>query len=109
MNAKLTNRTNMNDTPYAATAFVLTRRALVKNFAWASAAFAVFPRAFREALGGSGHAAQISPPIVSFYMDRLYLDHTGTAIPYLSPRGMRSAAPLAHLSEEAFRRAQLYV
>lgn len=89
---------------------ILTRRALVKNFAWAGAVFAAFPRAFRLAAASCGPAAaQTRAPALWFYMDRLYLDYTGAAIPYRPPRGMRSAAPLAHLSEEAFRRAQLYV
>lgn len=100
----------MNETASAQKRSILTRRALVKNFFCASAILAAFPRAFRLAFARSGPAAaQLRPPALSFYMDRLYLDRTGTAIPYLAPRGMRSAAPLAHLSEEALRRAQLYV
>jgi hypothetical protein len=46
--------------------------------------------------------------VVSFHMDRPYVDHTGTAMPYLPPAGARSAAAVAHLSEEAFRRMQCY-
>jgi hypothetical protein len=41
-------------------------------------------------------------------MDQPYLDTTGKAAPYHPPVGARSAAPVAHLSEEAFRRAQSY-
>ena len=52
-------------------------------------------------------AAAASPrrrcEVVSFHMDRPYLDTSGTATPYHPPRGMRSASPVAHLSEEAFR------
>jgi hypothetical protein len=100
----------MNHRPFAETAPVLTRRALVKTFAFAAAAFAVLPSAVHAAVTAGGHsAAPTRQPVVSFYMDRLYLDSTGTAVPYLSPSGMRSAAPLAHLSDEALRRAQLYV
>ncbi len=100
----------MNQKPFVEKASVLTRRAFVKSFAFATAVSAVLPSVFHAALGAVGHSAvQARPPVVSFYMDRLYLDLTGTAVPYLSPLGMRSAAPLAHLSEEAFRRAQLYV
>jgi hypothetical protein len=100
----------MSQRPIAGTASALTRRAFVKSFAFAGATLAVLPSAFRVALGPSGgSAAPMRKPVISFYMDRLYLDFTGTAVPYLSPLGMRSGAPLAHLSEEAFRRAQLYV
>jgi hypothetical protein len=100
----------MDEKVFAETAPTLTRRALVKSVACAGAAFAVFPRALHAALAGAGDAmAGVNPPVVSFYMDRLYIDLTGTATPYLAPRGMRSGAPLAHLSEEALRRAQPYV
>jgi hypothetical protein len=99
----------MSHKPFAETASGLTRRAFVKSCALAGAAFAVLPSAFRSALTGARSAAQMRPPVVSFYMDRLYVDFTGTAVPYIPPLGMRSGAPLAHLSEEAFRRAQLYV
>jgi hypothetical protein len=102
--------TPMSHRLFAQTASVLTRRAFVKSFAFAGTAFAVLPSALHAALHAPGQsAAAMRQPVVSFYMDRLYLDPTGTAIPYLSPLGMRSGAPLAHLSEEAFRRAQLYV
>jgi hypothetical protein len=46
--------------------------------------------------------------VVSFHMDQPYLDPTGTAAPYHPPSGARSASPVAHLSEEAFRRSQAY-
>lgn len=100
----------MDQKPFAKKPSTVTRRALVKNFAFAGAALAVVPSAFHTALTTSGRSAtQMKQPVVSYYMDRLYLDPTGTAAPYIAPGGMRSAAPLAHLSEEAFRRAQLYV
>ena len=89
---------------------MVSRREFVRSIAFAGAAFAVLPSTFHAALTAAGHsAAPMREPVISFYMDRLYLDLTGTAVPYLSPLGMRSGAPLAHLSEEAFRRAQLYV
>jgi hypothetical protein len=47
--------------------------------------------------------------IVSFHMEQPYLDRTGTAIHYRPPRGARSAAPVAYLSEEKFRRQHCYV
>ena len=100
----------MNETASVAKKSVLTRRTLMQNFAWASAIFAALPHALRMALPGSGDvAARMRPPVISFYMDRLFVDPTGAAVPYLSPRGMQSGAPLAHLSEEALRCAQLYV
>lgn len=100
----------MSQRSSAETASVLTRRAFVTSVAFAGAVFTALPCAFRAALFTDDRsAAQTRPPVVWFYMDRLHLDHTGAAIPYLSPLGMRSGAPLAHLSEEAFRRAQLYV
>lgn len=103
----------MNPKPFAQTASAgptsaLTRRRFVKSLAVAGAAFAVFPRVLHAAFV-AGAAPQIGPPVVWFYMDRLYVDVTGTAVPYLPPLGLRSGAPLAHLSEEACRRAQLYV
>jgi hypothetical protein len=99
----------MNQRTFAETASTLTRRALVKSLAFAGTAFAVLPSALQAALRAPGQSAAMRQPVVAFYMDRLYIDATGTAVPYLSPLGMRSGAPLAHLSEEAFRRAQLYV
>lgn len=100
----------MNQKPLAEMACAVTRRAFVKSFAFTGAVCALLPIAFDGVLAAGGDsAAQTRPAVVSFYMDRLYLDLTGTAAPYLSPLGMRSGAPLAHLSEEAFRRAQLYV
>jgi hypothetical protein len=47
-------------------------------------------------------------PVVSFYMDRPYLDPTGMAEPYVPPAGARSAQPLAELSDEEFLRRHPY-
>lgn len=47
-------------------------------------------------------AAAGHTPVVSFYMDRPYLDWTGTAEPYISPAGSRSGQPLAEVGDEAF-------
>ena len=99
----------MNERTPAATYPVLTRRELVKNIAWAGAILAAFPHAIRIALANRGQAAQARTPVVWFYMDRLCLDDTGTAIPYTPPRGMRSAAPLADVSDEVYRCAQVYI
>ncbi len=49
----------------------------------------------------AGTAAERTP-VVSFYMDRPYLDWTGTAEPYISPAGSRSGQPLAEVGDEAF-------
>jgi hypothetical protein len=51
---------------------------------------------------------EVGIAVVSFHMDQPYLDTTGKAAPYHPPAGARSAAPVAHLSEEAFRRVQSY-
>ncbi len=99
----------MNQESSAELALALSRRTLLKHFARAGAAFVMLPRALRDVLAAGPSAAQVRPPVISFYMDRPYLDHTGMAIPYFWPRGTHSGAPLARLSEEAFRRAQLYV
>ena len=50
---------------------------------------------------GSGSTSGSSvPPVVSFHLDQPYLDLTGLEMPYVPPAGLRSAAPLAALSEE---------
>jgi hypothetical protein len=67
-----------------------------------------------SALSGVSHAAAAAPaaparaaatraPVVSFYMDRPYLDPTGMAEPYVPPAGTRSGQPLTELSDEEFR------
>jgi hypothetical protein len=47
--------------------------------------------------------------VVSIHLDQPYLDATGTAIPYWPPAGMRSAAPVAHLTEAEFRSRHVYL
>ncbi len=47
--------------------------------------------------------------VVSIHLDQPYLDATGTAIPYHPPAGMRSAAPMAHLTEAEFRNCHIYL
>ena len=44
------------------------------------------------------------PPVLSFHLDRPYVDLTGREKPYIPPVGMRSGAPLASLSDEALAR-----
>jgi hypothetical protein len=48
-------------------------------------------------------------PVVSFFWDQPYVDYTGLAQPYYPPRGARSGQPVAHLSEEALRRAFCWI
>jgi len=87
----------------------LTRRRLLGSLAVAGAAVGgawLIP-------GGAPFLAAADSPelpveVVSFHMDQPYLDTTGKAAPYHPPSGARSASPVAHLSEEAFRRAQSY-
>jgi hypothetical protein len=90
---------------------MLTRRDFVAKLAVAGAAIGAFsmaPGAVSpvESLAG---ISESRAPVVSFHMDRPYIDVTGTAMPYRQPRGARSAAAVAHLSEETFRRMQCYV
>ena len=60
----------------------------------------------RNSLSGSGVAGSRvggsapSSPVVSFHLDRPYVDLTGLEKPYLPPAGLRAGAPLAALSEE---------
>ncbi len=48
------------------------------------------------------------PPVVSFHIDRPYLDLSGTAEPYIPPAGTRSGQPAATLSDTEFRRRYAY-
>ena len=90
----------------------MTRREFVAQAVAAVAAIGAFSAAPGAAAAVFGEArAALWParkPVVSFHMDRPYLDPTGMAKPYYPPRGLRSAEPAARLSEEAFRRMQCY-
>jgi hypothetical protein len=90
---------------------MLTRRDFVAKLAVAGAAvgaFAIAPGAVLQ-VETSAASQRVPREVVSFHMDRPYVDRTGTAMPYRPPRGARSAEPVAHLTEEAFRGAQCYV
>jgi hypothetical protein len=89
---------------------MLTRRDFVAKLAVAGAAIGAFALASEAAWAAEASASpeQAREPVVSFYMDCLYLDPTGTAVPYLPPSGARSGAPAARFSEETFRRMQCY-
>jgi hypothetical protein len=80
---------------------MLTRRDFVAKLAVAGAAIGAFSIA-RGAICVAAPPAP-RPAIVSIHMDQPYIDVTGTAMPYRPPQGVRSAAAVAHLSEEAFR------
>jgi hypothetical protein len=71
----------------------LTRRDFLWTAPVAGTAFAMWPAVtFRN------------PAVVSFHMDQPYVDLTGLEKPYIPPAGMRAAAPLANLSDEALTR-----
>ncbi|MGD1212075.1 MAG: twin-arginine translocation signal domain-containing protein [Candidatus Acidiferrales bacterium] len=92
---------------------MLTRRDFVAKLAAAGAAIgalsmapnAVLPFEAPQRVRGEVVAFR---EVVSFHMDQPYIDRTGTAVPYRPPQGARSAALVAHLSEEEFRRMQCY-
>ncbi|HXX44178.1 MAG TPA: twin-arginine translocation signal domain-containing protein [Candidatus Acidoferrales bacterium] len=83
---------------------VLTRRAFARMVAAAGAAIAFAPHEILLSETMPSH----NEAIVSFHMDRPYLDRSGTAIPYYPPAGARSAQFAAQLSEEEFRRSYVY-
>jgi hypothetical protein len=87
--------------------FILTVPAASAALAFMPASAAVLAQmptlrgAVWNALGGSSGPAQ---PVVSFHLDQPYFDLTGLEKPYVPPVGMRSAEPLAALSDEALSR-----
>jgi hypothetical protein len=89
---------------------MLTRRDFVAKLAVAGAAIGAFALVPGAEWPGEASAsrAQARGPVVSFHMDRPYIDPTGTAMPYRPPGGARSGAPAARFSEEVFRRMQCY-
>jgi hypothetical protein len=89
---------------------MLTRRDFVAKLAVAGAAIGAFALAPGVAWPAEASASPEQPrkPVVSFHMDRPYLDPTGTAMPYHPPSGARAGEPAARLSEETFRRMQCY-
>lgn len=75
---------------------MLTRRDFVTKLAVGGALAAMPPSVWPATLPARA-------PVVSIHMDQPYIDLTGRAIPYIPPPGLRSAAPIAHLSELEFR------
>jgi hypothetical protein len=55
-----------------------------------------------------GHPSASRPPVVSFHIDRPYLDLSATADPYIPPAGARSGEPAAALSDTEFWRRYVY-
>lgn len=85
----------------------LSRRAFVA--ALAGGAFGVaFPHAFGIAAESSLASSAPLRPVVGFFMDRPYLDLSGTAQPYIGPAGTRSGQALADLSETEYRSLHPY-
>jgi len=82
-----------------------TRRDFARLFAAAGAALAIAPWKIMlaETTASRGRHA-----VVAFHMDQLYVDYSGTAIPYQPPLGARSGQAAADLSEEDFRRRFVY-
>jgi len=94
----------------------LTRRNFLATLAAAGAvlrSLALFPAAAisSETLsaGNANDQSCSRSGVVSFHMDQPYFDKTGVSTPYYPPSGARSAAPVAHLSETAFRNEYCYL
>jgi hypothetical protein len=84
---------------------MLTRRDFVAELAGAAIVAALpMPAKFFASAPTSGR-----PTVVSIHLDQPYIDATGRALPYLPPDGVRSGAPVAHLSEAEFRRRFVYL
>jgi len=94
----------MSERTFPEAAQVLTRRAFARTAAAAAAAIAFAPHEILFLAAMPSH----KEAVVSFHMDRPYLDRSGTAIPYHPPAGARSAQFAAQLSEEEFRRSYVY-
>lgn len=84
---------------------MLTRRDFVAELAGAAIVAVVpMPAKFFASAPMAARAA-----VVSIHLDQPYIDATGRALPYLPPDGVRSGAPVAHLSEAEFRRRFVYL
>ena len=94
----------MNEYLPAGISGLLTRRGFIGVVAVAGVALAAAPYTamLAEATAMRPHA------IVSFHMDRPYIDRSGMAMPYYPPLGARSGQFAARLSEEEFRRSCIY-
>jgi len=76
----------------------LTRRAII-----GSAVVVAGAAALPSSGWAAGPAAKAPTPVVTFHMDGLIIDETGKSPPYRPPNGLRSAAPIEHLSDIEIR------
>ena len=83
---------------------MLTRRDFVAKLAVTGAAIGAFALAPEAAWTAEASAsrAQAREPVVSFHMDRPYIDPTGTAMPYLPPAARVPARPLRDSAKRHF-------
>ena len=95
----------MHENGYSTGAPGLTRRAALGTLAALGSVLAMIP--FEDRFSQPGSRPEGQRAVVSFHMDQLYLDWSGTAVPYHPPPGARSAQGVAHLSEEMFRRISI--
>ena len=80
----------------------LTRRAIIGSAAVVAGAAALPPAGW--AAGTTIEPAAVAAtPVVTFHMDGLIVDETGKSPPYRPPNGLRSAAPIEHLSDIEIR------
>jgi hypothetical protein len=92
----------------------LTRRTFVARCAAAAASGAALctapglANAVKAVPSTTAATAAYRTPVVSFHLDRPYIDTTGTATPYLPPAGTRSGQPIADLSMEEYLRHHPY-
>jgi hypothetical protein len=89
----------------------VSRRAALQ-LALASATGALLPagRLLAAAMAGGGQVPMSwRPPVVSFHLDRPYLDLTGTAKPYFPGGGAAAATDRGVVSEELWRLRAVFV
>ncbi len=80
-----------------------SRRAFLEGVAAVAATGAMVVRpALERGTVVTGSRPAVRTPVVTFHLDRPYLDLTGTSAPYVPPAGTRSGQPLAALSDEVF-------
>jgi hypothetical protein len=92
----------------------LTRRQFLGRLslvAGAAPAFHALPAAARGERASSAVVASNTPatPVVSFHVDQPYLDKTGTALPYVPPRGARAGQAVSELSEVEYLSRYMYL
>jgi hypothetical protein len=80
----------------------LTRRAIIGSAAVMAGATALRPPGW-AAETTAEPAARAATPVVTFHLDGLIIDETGKSPPYRPPSGLRSAAPIEHLSDIEIR------